>query len=66
MLSRWQKLNIVHGFLNTMPDDIRLEWHHTIEQTYENLIVGHYGKITCSNGSYTLYKKDGSTYKWRV
>ena len=52
MLTRWKKLNVVHGFLNLFNDDIRLNWCHSIDQTYDDILAGKYGQV----------KKDGQHY----
>lgn len=36
-LTRYEKIQAVHRFLNLLHDDLRLNWHHTVENTYEFL-----------------------------
>lgn len=64
MLSRWQKQNIVHGFLNTMSDEERTNWYHSIEDTYRDMKEGHHGEVTYDGMNYTLYMKNGVQYSW--
>ncbi len=36
--NRYEKQIIVHGFLSCLKDEYKLEWHLTIEDTYDMLI----------------------------
>jgi hypothetical protein len=45
MKSRYEKLIVVQEFLNVLVDDLRLNWNHSVESTYQmlynNSIDGH-------------------------
>jgi hypothetical protein len=37
-MARYEKQKIIYNFLNCLPDYHRLSWHHTIENTYDDLM----------------------------
>lgn len=63
-LSKWQMMNIVHGFLNCYNDDIRLNWCISIEETYNRLKDGQYGQCWFDGIYYNVPVANGKIYTW--
>ena len=53
-MTRWEKFNIVQGFLNCLHDEYRLNWHHTIDNTYADMLAGRYGQVIHDKNQYCI------------
>lgn len=53
-MTKWEKFNIIQGFLNTLNDEYRLHWHHTIDTTFDNMLSGRYGRIINDKNQYCI------------
>jgi len=53
-MTRWEKYNIIQGFLNTLYDEYRLNWHHTIDTTFDNMLKGKDGQVIHDKNQYCI------------
>jgi len=53
-MTRWEKYNIIQGFLNTLYDEYRMNWHHSIDVTFDNMLAGRYGQVIHDKNQYCI------------
>ena len=53
-MTKWEKFNIVQGFLNTLNEEYRMNWHITIDNTYDNMLAGKYGRVLQDKNGYCI------------
>ena len=53
-MTRWEKFNIIQGFLNCLHDEYRLHWHHTMDNTYADMLAGKYGRVVRDKNQYCI------------
>lgn len=53
-MNNWEKFNIVQGFLNTLYDEYRMNWYHTINDTFDNMLKGKYGRVLQDKNGYCI------------
>jgi len=53
-MNRWEKYNIVQGFLNSLCDEYRMNWHHSVDVTYNSMLAGKYGRVIHDKNQYCI------------
>lgn len=54
IMTKWEKFNIVQGFLNALNDEYRLHWHHSIDVTFDSMLKGKYGRVLQDKNGYCI------------